>query len=77
MAVVVETVQLNGFRCERCVTRLAAVLEGHEGLHSAWGDHGGAVKLTWDDTLTNRDNLLAAMVRGGFHEVARDPVAAA
>ncbi len=69
VAELTETVQLSGFRCERCVTRLTAVLEGHPGLHSAWGDHGGAVRLTWDDELTNRGALVAAMARGGFHEV--------
>ena len=32
MAVVTETIQISGIRCERCVMRLEKVLEGHEGL---------------------------------------------
>ncbi len=35
MAVVTETIQVSGIRCERCVMRLAKMLEGHEGLEEA------------------------------------------
>jgi hypothetical protein len=75
MAEVVETIHVNGFRCERCATRLAAVLEGHAGLLAAHGNLMGEVTLTYDDDLTSRVALLAAMARGGFHEAS--PVAAA
>jgi len=63
-----ETLQLTGVRCERCVMRLAHVLEGHQGLARANADLMGRVTLTWDDELTSRDALLAAMQRGGFRE---------
>ena len=67
MAEVTEVVEVTGFRCERCVTRLAAVLEGHDGLHAAHGNLMGQVTLTFDDRRTTRAALLAAMARGGFH----------
>ena len=63
-----ETIEVTGFRCERCVARLASVLEGHPGLHSAHGNLMGEVTVTFDDELTTREALLAAMARGGFHE---------
>ena len=53
---------------ERCVARLAAVLEDHPGLYSAQGNLMGEVTLTYDDDLTSRSALLEAMGRGGFHE---------
>ena len=68
MSEVTETVAVNGFRCERCVARLAAVLEDHPGLFSARGNLMGEVTLTYDDDLTSRTTLLEAMARGGFHE---------
>ena len=63
-----ETIQVTGIRCERCVQRLAAVLSGHEGLEYANANLVGQVTLGWDEALTNRDELLAAMATGGFHE---------
>mgnify|MGYP003502807593 CR=1 FL=1 len=69
MAEVTEVVAVTGFRCERCVARLGAVLEGHDGLLSAHGNLLGELTLTYDDALTTREALLAAMARGGFHEV--------
>lgn len=69
MTVVTEIVTVTGFRCERCVTRLAAVLEGQAGLVSAYGNLLGEVTLAYDDAVTSRDALLAEMKRGGFHEV--------
>ena len=65
-----ETIQVAGIRCERCVLRLAKVLEGHEGLESANANLLGQVSLSWDDERTTRDALLSAMARGGFREVA-------
>lgn len=70
MAEVTEIVAVTGFRCERCVARLAAVLEGHEGLVAAHGNLLGEVMLTYEDTLTSREALVGAMKRGGFHETA-------
>lgn len=71
-----ETIAVSGFRCERCATRLGAVLEGHDGLLAAHGNLMGEVTLTWDDGVTSRDALLAAMARGGFHELRAAPVPA-
>jgi copper chaperone CopZ len=64
-----ETIQVSGIRCERCVLRLAKVLEGHDGLESAKANLLGAVSLSWDDERTSREALLAAMERGGFREL--------
>ena len=63
-----ETIQLTGVRCERCVHRLAAALQGHEGLEAANANLMGQVTLSWDDELTSRDTLVAALARAGFHE---------
>ena len=68
MAVVTETLHVSGIRCERCVMRLAGVLEGHEGLESANATLMGQVTLSFDDERTSRDALLDAMARGGFRE---------
>jgi copper chaperone CopZ len=68
MAIVQETIQLRGIRCERCVARLAKVLEGHEGLAAANANLQGRLNLTYDDTLTSREALLREMLRGGFRE---------
>jgi copper chaperone CopZ len=69
MAIRRETVQVSGVRCERCVSRLAAVLTGHEGLESANANLIGQVLLQWDDEKTSREALLEALSRGGFREV--------
>jgi copper chaperone CopZ len=65
-----ETIQVTGIRCERCVMRLANVLEGHEGLESANANLLGQVSLSWDDERTTRAALLDAMARGGFRELS-------
>ena len=64
-----ETIQVSGIRCERCVLRLAKVLENQEGLEAANANLMGQVALTWDDERTDRDAILQAMARGGFHEL--------
>lgn len=61
-----ETIQVSGIRCERCVLRLGAALQGHEGLESAQANLMGQVTLAWDDERTDRDALLAAMSTAGF-----------
>lgn len=62
-----ETLQVSGVRCERCVLRLAKVLEGHQGLEAANANLMGQVSLAWDDERTSREALLEALARGGFH----------
>ena len=57
---------MTGIRCERCVLRLGAALEGHDGLEAANANLVGEVTLTWDDQRTTRDALLAAMASAGF-----------
>jgi copper chaperone CopZ len=71
-----ETLQVSGVRCERCVMRLAKVLEGHEGLEAANANLMGQVSLAWDDERTSREALLEALARGGFMPLdpARSPV---
>jgi copper chaperone CopZ len=64
-----ETFQVSGVRCERCVLRLGAALEGHEGLEAANATLLGAVTLTWDDTRTSREALLDAMAKAGFRSL--------
>ena len=66
MAVRTETLHVTGIRCERCVHRLAGALQGHDGLEYANANLMGQVTLAWDDEQTSRDDLLAAMARGGF-----------
>jgi copper chaperone CopZ len=68
MAVAEETIRVTGIRCERCVGRLAAALEGHDGLESARANLVGDVMLAWDDERTSRDALVAALSRAGFRE---------
>ena len=70
MAAVTERIRVQGIRCERCMARLGHVLNGHEGLESANATLMGEVTLAWDDEVTSREALLAAMKRGGFSEVA-------
>ena len=68
MATQTETLEVDGIRCERCVMRLAAALQGHEGLEAANANLVGQVTLTWDETRTDRDALVTAMARAGFPE---------
>jgi copper chaperone CopZ len=69
-----ETIRVSGIRCERCVMRLAKVLEEHDGLEAANANLLGQVSLSWDDERTSREALLATMARGGFRELAPDGV---
>ena len=71
MAVVNETFEVTGIRCERCVNRLAAALRGHEGLEFASANLMGQVTLHWDDERTSRDRLVAVLDGAGFRR--RDP----
>ena len=65
-----ETIHVSGIRCERCVARLGAVLDGHDGLEAANASLMGDVTLVWDEARTSREELLAAMAKGGFHPLA-------
>jgi copper chaperone CopZ len=67
-----DTIQVGGVRCERCVMRLAKVLEGHDGLEFANANLMGQVSLAWDDERTSREALLAAMAGGGFRPMSPD-----
>ena len=69
MATQTETIQVSGIRCERCIGRLAGALRGHEGLEFANANLMGQVQLVWDDGLTDRDAILAAMAKAGFRSV--------
>ena len=68
MAVVNETVQVSGIRCEKCVMGLAKTLEGAEGLEFANANLMRQVMLSYDDERTTRDALVEQMARGGFRE---------
>jgi copper chaperone CopZ len=65
-----ETIEVSGIRCERCVMRLAKVLEDQPGLEAANANLMGQVTLAWDDDRTTRTALLEAMARGGFRELS-------
>jgi copper chaperone CopZ len=66
MAVQIETFDVTGIRCERCVNRLAAALRGQDGLEFATANLMGQVTLHWDDEVTDRDRLVAALDGAGF-----------
>ena len=69
MAILSDTIQVSGIRCERCVGRLAGALRGHDGLEFANANLMGQVRLEWDDERTDRDAILAEMARAGFREL--------
>jgi hypothetical protein len=46
--------------------RLAAALQGHQGLAAANATLMGELRLEWDDERTSRDEILAALARAGF-----------
>ena len=66
-----ETIQVTGVRCERCVMRLGATLEGLEGLESANANLMGQVTVAWDDERVAREEIAAALDRAGFHTLPR------
>jgi copper chaperone CopZ len=68
MATATDTLHVTGIRCERCVVRLAAALEGQPGLEAANANLQGDVTLTWDTEVTSRDALVGALATAGFHE---------
>ena len=68
MAVLNETFEVSGIRCERCVNRLAAALKGQDGIEFASANLMGQVTLHWDDELTSRERLVAALDGAGFRQ---------
>lgn len=70
MAIRSETLQVTGIRCERCVHRLGAALQGHDGLRYANANLMGQVALEFDDERTDLEALLAAMGKAGFRPLA-------
>ena len=69
MAIRSDTIQVTGIRCERCVLRLGAALEGLEGLEAANASLMGQVMFTWDDERVARDEVVERMARAGFRPV--------
>ena len=69
MAVQTDTIQVAGVRCERCVMRLGAALEGLDGLEAANANLMGHVTLAWDDERLARKDIVEALTRGGFTPV--------
>jgi len=70
VALQTDTIQVAGVRCERCVMRLGASLNGLEGLEAANANLLGQVSLAWDDERLARSEILEALERGGFTPVA-------
>lgn len=70
MAARSETIQVSGIRCERCVLRLGAALGNLDGLESAHANLLGEVTISWDDDRVEREEIIVALGRGGFREVA-------
>jgi copper chaperone CopZ len=64
-----DTIQVSGIRCERCVMRLGAALEGLDGLEAANANLMGQVSLTWDDERVARDEIVERMARSGFRPI--------
>ena len=70
MAVRSETMQVSGVRCERCVLRLGGALGKLEGIESANANLLGEVTLAWDEERVDRAEIVAALDRAGFRQVA-------
>ena len=70
MATRSETIQVSGVRCERCVGRLAAALQDHDGLEAANANLMGQVTLSWDDEY---DVARGARRRAPEGRFPRDP----
>jgi copper chaperone CopZ len=73
MAVVSETLQVTGIRCERCVLRLGGALGKLDGLESAHANLLGQVMLAWDDERVRREEIVAVLERAGFRQAASPP----
>jgi copper chaperone CopZ len=69
------TLQVSGVRCERCIGRLAGALRGHDGIEYANANLMGEVVLQWDEDKTSRDEIVTALARSGFPEIAVESTA--
>jgi copper chaperone CopZ len=58
--------QVGGVRCERCVMRLGAALQGLEGIEYANANLMGELSLSWDEERLPRAEIVAALERAGF-----------
>ncbi len=72
MALWLETIEVNGIRCERCVMRLGHALGKVEGIESANANLLGQISLSWDEERVGREQILAALGRAGFHPVSAE-----
>ena len=70
MALRTESIQVTGVRCERCVMRLGASLQGLDGLEAANANLMGEVTLAWDDERLARGDILEALACAGFRPAA-------
>lgn len=70
MAIQSDTLQVSGIRCERCVMRLGAALEGMDGLEAANANLMGVVTLQWDDERVAREEIVSRMDGAGFRVLA-------
>jgi copper chaperone CopZ len=66
VAVISETMRVGGVRCERCVMRLGAALQGLEGIEWANANLLGELTLSWDEERLPRDEIVATLQRAGF-----------
>jgi copper chaperone CopZ len=66
VAVKSETIQVSGVRCERCVMRLGAALQGLDGIESATANLMGEMTLAWDEERLPREEIVATLERAGF-----------
>ena len=66
------TLRVSGVRCERCIGRLAGALRGQDGIEYANANLMGEVALEFDDGKTSRDEIVAALARSGFPEIAEE-----
>jgi copper chaperone CopZ len=66
VALTSETIQVGGVRCERCVMRLGAALQGLEGIESANANLLGELTLSWDEERLPRAEIVATLERAGF-----------
>jgi copper chaperone CopZ len=62
--------QVTGVRCERCVMRLGASLQGLDGIEAANANLMGELTLAWDDERLAREEIVAALERAGFQPAA-------
>jgi hypothetical protein len=58
--------RVGGVRCERCVMRLGAALQGLEGIEYANANLMGELTLSWDEERLPRVELVATLERAGF-----------